>query len=643
MTFTAALRRFGPLLRPDRATIGLAALLLSVAAACEIAAVFFLSDLIDSALSAESTADFVESAVIWLIVTAVAAAAGYLGLLTAVGTSERFVLALRTKLYAHVQRLSPRTHRRIGIGDLVARHTGDIEAVEHMTASGLLQLAIGLAHVVGLLVVAIVMSWQVSTVAVVAIAVLAASSALFGRSQTAATRAERVATADIGVAVHESLAGLETTVAYNQQDREQHVLSRHGRSWLAARMSQTRVEAGFGAVMNVGQVLTMLAVAVVGAWQIRAGALSVGGLVALTGYLGYLYPKVQEIAEIRLAIASSVVSADRVAEILVMPPSTVDEPTAHALPTVRPRLELSGVAFGFDRPLLTDATLSVRPGAIVALVGASGSGKSTLAALITRLERPRGGTIRIDGNDIAYATAESVRNTITLLPQQVVIRSGTIADNIAFGRPDATPEQIADAARAADAHGFISALPQAYQTVVTDGGLSLSGGQRQRIAMARALIRDTPVLVLDEPTTGLDAESVHRVIAPIRRQAAGRATLVITHDRRLAAMADEVIELRDGVTRRIDQKATTTMTSNTTRRTTTATPIRAGEIGLTGSGVGGEGATGGRGATGGWDATGVGGATGGGGVTGGGVAAGGAGETVAPVISLRGRVGAPVG
>ncbi|GAA1455817.1 hypothetical protein GCM10009619_01850 [Williamsia maris] len=583
MTVIAALRRFAPLLRPDLRSLAIAAVLLTISAGCEIAAVFFLSDVIDGALTSDSMQSFALSAAVWLVITVVAAGADYTGLLTAVGTSERFVLRLRNQLYAHVQRLNPLIHRRYGLGDMVTRHSSDIEAVEHMTGSGLLQLGVALLHVIGLLVVGFVLSWQVSLVAVIAIPVLSALSALFSRAQTRAARDERAATSAIGVAVHEGLAGIETTVAYNQQKREHDLVDRHGRSWMRARLAQTRVEAGFGSVLSVGQILTMLAIAVVGAWQIRLGHLTVGELIALTGYLGYLYPKVQEIAELRLAVAAAVVSAERVAEILDITPSAADLDDARPLPSGRGTLELRGVGFKYDRPLITDATFTVRPGSITALVGPSGSGKSTLAALVARFDRPQCGVITLGGNDIGVHTAHSVREQITLLPQQVVIRAGTVAENIAYGTPGADEAAVVAAARDADADGFIRGLPDGYRTQLADGGLRLSGGQRQRIAIARAILRDAPVLVLDEPTAGLDDHSVDRIIGPLLRLAAGRATLLITHDTRLAALAHETVEMRaDGRTRR-RQRATMSTIISSTSTTTAATPIVAGEMGRVGA------------------------------------------------------------
>nr|WP_261977638.1 ABC transporter ATP-binding protein [Gordonia sp. NB41Y] len=340
-------------------------------------------------------------------------------------------------------------------------------------------------------------------------------------------------------------------------------------------MAQTRVEAGFGAVMGFGQVVVTLAIAVAGVWQVRQGSLSIGQLLSLTGYLGMLYPKMQEIADVRLAVASAVVSAERVAEVLDLQPTEHDSDAARALdaatrpdatarpdagaaasPAVGPAssdttpgvpVVLRSVSLRRDAlPVLDDVDLTLSPGQITALVGPSGTGKTSLASLLCRFEHPDSGSITLGDRDYDTLTGHAIRDQVTLLPQSPVIKGATVADNIAYGRPDADRAAIIRAAQATDADEFIRALPDGYDTELHDGGLTLSGGQRQRIAMARAMIRDTPVLILDEPTSGLDDRTVSRILEPLRRIASGRTTLLITHDQRVADIADRIIELHAG-------------------------------------------------------------------------------------------------
>ncbi|MGW5521693.1 ABC transporter ATP-binding protein [Gordonia sp. NPDC003950] len=562
MNASTAIRRFLPAMRGEWRRFTVAGALLGVAAVCEIISVFVLADVVDGALNSDSALAFAKLAALWLGLTAISTAADYYGQIISVGVSENVVLRLRDRLFAHVQRLHPVVHRRLGLGNLVTRHSSDLEAVEYLVGSGVMQMIIALINTIGLVIAAFIMNWQVALVALAAVPMLWACSAIFARRQVAVTRDERGANADIADAVQTALIGHETAVAYNQQPREHRILHEHGTAWRAARLSQTRVEAGFGAVMGFGQVVVTLAIAVAGVWQVRQGHLTIGQLLALTGYLGLLYPKMQEIADARLAIASAAVSAERVAEVLDLEPSEHDaddatplpaRPGAGASPTLAtsPRhglpVSLRGVTLHRGAAAVLDrVSLDLRPGSVTALVGPSGVGKSTLASLLCRFEHPDSGTIRLGGDDYGALTGQYIRDVVTLLPQTPIIKGATVAENIAYGAPAATRAQIVRAAIAADADPFIQSLPDGYDSVLDDGGLTLSGGQRQRIAMARAMVRDTPVLILDEPTSGLDDASVGRILAPLARIAAGRTTLLITHDRRVTDLADRVVELRDG-------------------------------------------------------------------------------------------------
>ena len=548
VTIRAAFRRFSPQLRGEAGHFAVAALLLIGAAIAEVVGIFVLSDVIDSALNAHSVLDFVRLAGLWLAITALATGADYLGQVISVGISERVVLRLRDRVFAHLQRLSPQTHRRFGIGDLVTRATGDLDAVEHLIGSGVMQLSIALLSTTALVTVAFVMSWQVALVAVLAVPALWVVSAFYGRRQSDATWDERTASSDIAAGVHRALSGHETAVAFNQQEREHDALHRDGEAWMRARLAQTRVEVGFGSVLGMAQIVVTLAITVTGVWQVRTGALSIGELIALTGYLGMLYPKMQEIAEVRLSVAAAIVSADRIAEILDTPAHDHDAADAIDFVGAGTDVDVEHVTFRRDTTtILDDTSLRLRPGRIVALIGESGSGKTTLASLLTRIERPDDGHVLLDGVDIADVTAASVRERITVLPQQPTIKPMTVAENIAYGRPDADLESIVNAAVAADAHSFIIGLRDGYDTALDEDGVTLSGGQRQRLAMARAFLRDSPVLVLDEPTAALDEATAQRILEPLLRLASSRSTLLITHDPQVMAIADEIVELRGGI------------------------------------------------------------------------------------------------
>jgi ATP-binding cassette subfamily B protein len=311
-------------------------------------------------------------------------------------------------------------------------------------------------------------------------------------------------------------------------------------------MAESRLSALYEPLVQVIETVCVLVVLGFGAWELTNDRITLGGLLAFAAYLGYLYPPIQNLGHINLIASEATVSADRIIEIMAARPAVAELPAARTRAARRGRVAFDRVTFrypGSDRPVLEGLSFRAGPEELVVLTGPSGSGKSTITKLLLRFYDPDAGQIRLDGVDIRELSLETLRDTVTLLQQENLLFPGTVRDNIAYGRPGATDEQIIAAARAAEAHGFITALPEGYDTPVGQRGRLLSGGQRQRIAIARAMVRDTPVLILDEPTTGLDAPTARRVLGPLRRLMAGRTTILITHDLHLAPEADKVIAL----------------------------------------------------------------------------------------------------
>lgn len=318
-------------------------------------------------------------------------------------------------------------------------------------------------------------------------------------------------------------------------------------------MTELAITEGFRQLAKMVELLCLLAIIALGVWQIARGRLTTGGLIAMTGYIGYLYPQSRQVGDLAMSTTAATAAGDRITEVLD-DPATRSAPTRQAIPAPPGPygIELINVFArypGSGHAVLCGLDLSIAPGELVAVTGRSGAGTSTLAALLVAFLDPLAGTVSVGGQNIADMSVEDVRTRVALLPQQPAIFTETVAENIREWRPAADDSAVAAAARAVGAHEFITELPAGYDTELGSYGTALSGGQRQRIALARALVRDTPVLVLDEPTTGLDRDTVVALMFDIRRTVGHRTTILITHDLEVAGFADRIVHIDDGVVR----------------------------------------------------------------------------------------------
>ncbi|UPG69544.1 ABC transporter ATP-binding protein/permease [Gordonia hongkongensis] len=507
---------------------------------------------------------------IWVTISSVGAVSSYAGGILTAGVTETVLLRLRDEVYAHIQRLAPHTRDRFGDGDLVSRTTADVEAVDSLVSSGVVS---GVVATVSLLVyggAAFATNWQLALVAAVLAPLLWVTARRFGAVVKRASRRERQAAGRIAALVAEGIGNMVALQADNQTSHHRARVLEQNRRWREARMAESRAGAAFAEAVTVVEVLCMIGVIAFGAWLIAGGDAQLGTLIALTGYLGYLYPQIQVLGGLLVEVTSATASAERVAEVLDAPagvaepiapesdasesvasePAAIDPTPARRPVTPAPvNLSLTGVSFAYPdhgSRVLEDAHLEIRAGETVAVTGPSGAGKSTLTRLLLRLYDPDAGSIRLNGTDIRHLDVSDLREHLSVLHQRPALMRGTIADNIRFGCTAATRADIAAAARAAGAAEFISRMNGGLDAEVVERGENLSGGQQQRIALARTVLRNRPVLVLDEPTTGLDDETVSGILEPLARVASLRTTILITHDPRVLELADRTVELRDG-------------------------------------------------------------------------------------------------
>jgi ATP-binding cassette, subfamily B, bacterial len=462
----------------------------------------------------------------------------------------RFLLDVRARVFGHLHTLSLDYFDRRSVGDLISRLTGDVAAIETVVLSG---LADAISYTLRIVFFSVALFVLDPLLALVALAVTPAfwmTTRRFSRTIKAASREKRRRIGAVSAVAEESLGNVAVVQAYNRQAAESERFAEQAGAAFAAEVTVTRLRGIFSGVVDVIEMVGVLAVIGLGTWALSAGRLTLGGLLAFLAYLSQLYSPVRRLSRLANAVFAATASAERIAEVLDHRPTLPEPPGApRSTGRVRGDVTLDAVSFaypGTGRPVLRDICIDVGEGETVALVGASGAGKSTVAKLLLRFYDPTAGCVRLDGRDVRDLCLADLRDQVALLLQETLIFDGTVRQNIAYGRPGAGDAAIRAAARSADADAFIRRLPEGYDTRVGQRGRLLSGGQRQRIAIARAMIRDAPVLVLDEPTSSLDAASADRIVEPLRRLMTGRTTVVISHNLLTVREADQIVVLDRG-------------------------------------------------------------------------------------------------
>jgi len=542
-------RRFWPYARPYRRWLPLILLFAALGSALQAATIWMYKILVDEVLIPR---DF--GLLLWVVLA-------YLGLTLAEGVAAfceeyssewvggRFIVSLRTDLFRHLEGLSLSFFDRRSIGDMIARLSDDIEEIEELMISEFASILTYLFQFVFFVGALFYLQWRLALVSLFVIPLFLLAARYFSGKLRGATREERRRSGSISAVAEESLSNAALVQAYNLQENEVSRFRRENEGSFVADMAATRLDLLFSPLVNVIQVAGIGAVIAAGTWELSQGRLTIGGLLAFLVYLSQLYSPIRGVSESLNTFYEATAGAERVIEFFDQKPSVTEKEGAFALNLAQGYVEFDSVRFSYPskkREALSDVAFEVGPGEVLALVGPSGSGKSTVARLLLRFYDPHAGAVRLDGHDLRELTLRSLRENIAVLLQETLVFDGTVRENIAYGKLEASEEEIVAAAKAADAHRFVEALPEGYDTVVGQKGRLLSDGQRQRLAIARAMIRDAPVLVLDEPTTGLDARSSENVMVPLQRLMEGRTTIVISHNLLTVRHATSILVLEDG-------------------------------------------------------------------------------------------------
>ena len=454
---------------------------------------------------------------------------------------------LRHRLYHHMQRLSLSFYEKQQTGDMVVRLTSDIDAAEDFITS-ILAIGLDLVTILGMIVVMFYLDWRFSLIGLSVAPALFVMVYRYTRRIKDAAREVKKEESALASVVQESMSSARVVKVFAGERYEEQRLDRESRANVDISLRARSLKARLAPMVDVLVACATCLVLWYGVRLVLADALSAGALLVFIVYLGKMYKPMKNLSKMTDTLSKAAISFERIRDVLGLESQLRDRPGAIVAPPLHGRIDLRDVQFGFsaDRPVLRDIDLSVHAGERVALVGPTGSGKSTLLCLIPRLYDVQSGRVLIDGRDVRDFKLESLRRQISFVMQDAVLFHSTVADNIAYGCPGATREEIEHAAKLAHADGFIRALPQGYDTKLGERGDTLSGGQRQRIAIARALVRNAPILLLDEPSASLDAESEALIFDGLSTLMAGRTSITIAHRLATVRGAHRIFVLDEG-------------------------------------------------------------------------------------------------
>ena len=454
---------------------------------------------------------------------------------------------LRRTLYNHIQRLSLAEHDKAQTGDLISRVTSDIGSIQDFINSALLGILVNSLTLVGMTGVMLYINWRFTLIALSIAPALFVVVYTFTRRIKKASRAVRKKESELISVVQEVLSSVRVVKAFAREDFEVMRFESQSRDSVETALEARSIKAKLSPIVDVMVAIGTCLVLGYGARLALRGDLSAGVLIVFLLYLGKMYKPMRELSKMTDTVSKAMVGYERINEVLEIEARVRDLPKARRAPRFKGKIEFDHVNFSYDEktPVLKDINFTIKPGQVAALVGPSGNGKTTIISLIPRFYDPQSGVVKIDDTDIRGFKLKSLREQISFVLQETLLFHASVWDNIAYGKPDATREEILRAAKLANADEFIEKLPEGYHSMIGERGATLSGGQRQRIAIARAIIRDTPILVLDEPTAGLDSASEETVIEALDRLMAGKTTIVVAHHLRTIRHADVVFVVKD--------------------------------------------------------------------------------------------------
>jgi len=455
---------------------------------------------------------------------------------------------LRRTLYSHIQRLSLAYHDQKRTGDLISRVTSDIESIQSFITTALLGALINVITLVGMVAVMFYLNWRFTLIALAIAPVLFVVVYTYTRKIKKASREVRKQEGEIVSVVEEVLWSIRVVKAFAREDYELRRLEDESLEGVEVALRARSLKAKLVPIVDIIVAIGTCMVLWFGGRMVMNDALTAGSLIVFIMYLAKMYKPLQELSKMTDSYSKAVVGYERIKEVMETEKEVTDVPRARPAPRFKGQIEFDHVSFAYnpESPILKDVSLTIEPGHLAALVGPTGAGKTTIISLIPRFYDPDSGVIKIDGTDIRQFRQKSLRQQMSFVLQETVLFHAAVWQNIAYGRPEASRKQILEAAEMANAAEFVEKMPERYDTIIGERGMTLSGGQRQRIAIARAIIRNTPILIMDEPTSGLDAASEKLVFEALDRLTQHKTSVVIAHRLSTIRRADSIFVINDG-------------------------------------------------------------------------------------------------